>query len=282
MQHLEYWNIEHTAGTFYDIDKVLLEKESPFQKIGFYHSPTEGVIFTLDGFIQLTEKTEYLYHEMLVHPAVNTHPDPQVVLIIGGGDCGILKQLLKYPSIQKVVMVEIDGEVIAACKEFLPQLTESLNDPRAELIIDDGFKYLADSVNHFDLIIIDSTDPDTIAKDLFSGDFYASCHKALKADGIMVAQAETSMIDYFDQLRKEIYHNLKAHFPLVNFIYFPEPCYPSGYFTCIMASKKHQINSADSNNIKAKTAAMNLQYYNADIHFACSAMSQRERKLLNI
>jgi len=282
MQHLEYWNIEHKTGVFYDIEEVLLETESAFQKIGFYRSATEGVIFTLDGFVQLTEKDEYLYHEMLVHPALNTHQNPKEILIIGGGDCGILTEVLKHQQVKKAVMVEIDGEVVAACKKFLPQLTASLEDPRAELIINDGFKYLQEADNRFDVIIIDSTDPDTIAKELFSGDFYSACHRALKKEGILVAQSETSMIDYFDNLRKDIYHSLKQVFPHVNFIYFPEPCYPSGYFTCVMAAKQHLINNADRNRIDHFTAISKTRYYNADIHFSCAAMSQREKLLLEI
>lgn len=283
LQFIEYSSPSLNSGLLYEIEEVLLSKRSKFQKIDFYKTKDYGVLFTLDNIVMLTEKDEFFYHEMITHPAIVTHKNPENLLIIGGGDCGTLTQAAKHKNINNLTMVEIDKEVVEASKKFLPALTKVLDqDKRVNLLYKDGFKYIKENKNKFDIIIVDSTDPETIANDLFSGDFYKSCANALKDDGIFVAQTEPPFHDTYIPVRKKIFDNLKKHFKFVNFILFPMPCYPTGYFSVVLASKKYDPLSLSKDEIKEKIKGFNLKYYNEDIHFASLAVPEFMKKDLGL
>ncbi len=175
----------------YKFTKTLLNKKTPFQELTIVQSETLGNILLLDGIVQTTEKDEYVYHEMITHIPLFTHPNPKKVLVVGGGDGGTIREVLKHPSIEKAVLCEIDEEVIKASKEFLPTISCGLDNPKCEIFIGDGIKYVHEHKNEFDIIIIDSTDPFGAAEGLFGGSFYKEIYQALTAEGIFVAQTET-------------------------------------------------------------------------------------------
>ncbi len=266
-------------GQFYNITNELFYKQSKFQKINVFKSLSHGLIFTLDDIVQFTEKDEFFYHEMMSHPAMCTHPDPKKVLIVGGGDLAILTHILKYDSVESVTLCEIDEEVVNMIKDFFPYFAKSLNDKRVNLVIDDGFKFLSMQKDSYDVIIVDSTDPETIANDLFEGDFYESAYYALKGDGIFVAQSETPLLDCYKKIRKSMYKKLKSFFPFVNFIYFPMPCYPTGFFSSIIASKKYDPLDVKEKIIQNKIKNFNLKYYSQKIHFSSLTLPPFEKEI---
>ena len=218
---------------------------------------------------------------MMSHPAICIHPNPFNILIVGGGDLAILNHILKYNEVKSVILCEIDKEVIEMTKKCFPYFAESLNDKRVNLIIDDGFKYLSNQKNQFDIIIVDSTDPETIANNLFAGDFYESVFNALKEDGIFIAQSEAPLLDDYKNLRKNIYIKLKSLFKFVNFIYYPMPCYPTGLFSSVVASKKFNPLDVKKEDISNKIKNIKLKYYNETIHFLSLAIPNFEDEILN-
>ena len=163
----------------YKFTKTLLNKKTPFQELTIVKSKTLGNMLLLDGIVQTTEKDEYVYHEMITHIPLFTHPNPKKVLVVGGGDGGTIREVLKHPSVEKAVLCEIDEEVIKASKEFLPTISCALDNPKCEIFIGDGIKYVHEHKNEFDIIIVDSTDPFGAAEGLFGGSFYKEIYQAL-------------------------------------------------------------------------------------------------------
>lgn len=278
--YFQFSDINKTDGTFYNIVEELYYKESKFQKISVFKSISHGLIFTLDEIVQFTEKDEFFYHEMMSHPTMCIHPNPKNILIIGGGDLAILSHFVKYENMESITLCEIDEEVVEMAKKFFPKFANSLNDKRVILKIDDGFKFLSQQKNIYDIVIVDSTDPETIANDLFVGDFYDSAFKALKEDGVFVAQSETPLLECYKKTRKEIYKKLKSLFCFVNFMYYPMPCYPTGFFSSVMASKKYNPLEVKKENIKNKISKFNLKYFSADIYFSSLTIPPFEKEII--
>lgn len=187
MERDPYAPIRHCYG----ISKILYEGKSKYQEIQVVESHYFGKILILDGVVQFTEKNEFFYHEMLTHPVMFAHKNPQNVLIIGGGDGGILREVLKHKSVKKAVLVDIDKDVVEVSKKFFPTVACSMDDPRAIILNEDGFKYIQDYKNEFDVIIVDSTDPVGFAHVLTTEEFFKYVFEALKEDGIYVGQSES-------------------------------------------------------------------------------------------
>lgn len=278
--YFQFSDINKTDGSFYNIVEELYYKESKFQKISVFKSISHGLIFTLDEIVQFTEKDEFFYHEMMSQPTMCVHPNPKNILIVGGGDLAILSHFVKYEKIESITLCEIDEEVIEMTKKFFPKFSNSLNDKRVVLKIDDGFKFLSQQKNRYDIVIVDSTDPETIANDLFVGDFYESAFNALHEDGIFVAQSETPLLECYKNTRKEIYKKLKSLFCFVNFIYYPMPCYPTGFFSSVMASKKYNPLEVKKEDIRKKIAKFNLKYFSEDIYFSSLAIPPFEMGII--
>jgi len=276
-RYYQYSDINKKDGIFYDIIEELYYKESRFQKISVFNTFTHGLVFTLDDIVQFTEKDEFFYHEMMSHPALCLHPDPKNILIIGGGDSAILSHILKYKNVETVTLCEIDEEVVEMSKKYFPDFSKSLNDKRANVIIDDGFKFLSKQKGRYDIVIVDSTDPETIANDLFVTDFYESAFNALKEDGIFMAQSETPLLNCYKDLRKTIFKKLSSLFLYVNFIYYPMPCYPTGYFSSVIASKKYNPLEISKLEIEKKIKEFSLKYFNEDIYFSSLAIPSFEK-----
>jgi spermidine synthase len=220
----------------------------------------------LDGLVQTTTKDEFFYHEMLVHPAMMSHPKPEDVLIIGGGDGGALREVLVYP-VKQAMLVEIDGQVIAACKKYFPWLHAALHDRRAKLEIADGNLFIRESDQSFDIILVDSSDPVGPSLILHQREFYVRLKERLKPGGIVAAQAGSPLY-YLDHLQKKMAF-LRRLFKYASFYLGPAPTYPGGLWSYVFLSDK-----IDPLRILEKETPRGLRYYNLDIHRAAFALPE--------
>ena len=191
---MDLWFSEmHTKNAKFSIrvNRQLVSLQSEFQRLDVFESPDFGRFLTLDGYMMLTEKDEFIYHEMIVHVPLAVHPNPERVLVIGAGDGGVVRELTRYDSVRCIDLVEIDREVVRVCKEYLPFTASKLDDPRVNICYQDGLKFIRGCRDDYDIVIVDSTDPFGPGEGLFTKEFYGNCYKALKADGIMVNQHES-------------------------------------------------------------------------------------------
>lgn len=225
------------ARTSIQIKETLFKGQSPFQKLEIVQTHSFGKMMLLDDCIMLTDAFEFAYHEMIAHVPLFAHPDPRQVLIIGGGDGGTAREVLRHPQVARCVMVEIDGLVVEKSREFFPDIASELDNPRLELRIEDGIKYMVAQEQVFDVILIDSTDPVGPAEGLFSREFYENCFQALKPDGLLSAQAESPF--YFQKTQKELFSILREIFPIQQLYISQIPFYPSGTWSFAFASKKY-------------------------------------------
>jgi spermidine synthase len=266
--YTEEWAGQGSAISLKIKDKVH-DENSPYQRIEIYETETFGTLMTLDGLVMVTDRDNFVYHEMMSHPALFTHPDPKRVLVIGGGDCGTLHEVLKHPSVELAEQVELDERVTRVAEKFFPELCESNKDPRAKLHFADGIKWVADTKpDTYDVIIIDSTDPVGPAAGLFSQEFYKNCFRALRPRGIVVGQSESPL--FHADLIRSVQKSFKAAgFRDVATLFFPQCTYPSGWWSATMASKDRSI--ADFRNGDAAAKTFPTRYYNIDIHTAARA-----------
>lgn len=261
----------------------LFNGQSPFQKVEIYDTMAYGRMLTLDGMVMTSERDEYVYHEMITHIPMQVLKDAKRALVIGGGDGGAVRELLRYPQLEEVVMVEIDGMVIDASKEFLPEIAAEFDNPRLSLHVADGIQYVKDSADgSFDLVIVDSTDPVGPAEGLFSPEFYGNVHRILSAQGVMITQSESPRFNakVFQEIfacYREIFGQDKVH------CYFAAiPTYPTGTWSFSFSSKGelHPLEGFDAVAAEAFSEQHGLQYYNADIHRAAFALPGYVRNML--
>ncbi len=252
------------------IKEHLVDTQSEFQKIDFYDSYEYGRFFTLDGFIMMTQRDEFIYHEMLVHVPMAVKPDVKRVLIIGGGDGGAVRELVRYQTIQSIDMVEIDERVVSLCREYLPQTAGKLDDPRVKLHFCDGIAFVKDAKQTYDLILVDSTDPVGVGEGLFSMQFYKDCYHLLSEDGIMVNQHESPYYEG-DAIQMERAHQkLSAVFPVCRVYQFHMPTYASGHWLFGFASKGKDPLAFDAPAWEA--LGLRTDYYNTQLHRGCFAL----------
>ncbi len=268
----DQWYYEEDGGTSrlgLRITKKLHEEQSGYQKLSIYQTPFFGKLFTLDDVIMFTERDEFVYHEMLTHLPLCTMPDPKDVLVIGGGDCGCMRELLRHPGIQRVVQCDIDERVTKVCEEFFPWVRKAQSDPRAQIHFADGVEYVDRCRDEFDLIIIDSTDPKGPGVGLFLREFYEKVSRALKPGGVMVAQTESPHWD--PEMVGAIYREIKSVFKNVHPYVGPVPTYPSGYWSWAWASmdRKHDDHFSEK---RAQEVTPGCMYYNKEIHKAAFAL----------
>ncbi|MEW6173099.1 MAG: polyamine aminopropyltransferase [Bacillota bacterium] len=250
------------------VTKTLHVEQTPFQHLAVLETPGFGRVLVLDGIVQTTVWDEYIYHEMIAHVPLNTHPDPKRVLVIGGGDGGTAREVVRHPKVEKAVMVEIDERVVAASREYLPELSAGLNDPKLELRIADGIKHVEECEGEYDIAVIDSTDPVGPAVGLFSREFYAKVARALKEDGLFVAQTESPLFD-LDFITR-IHKDLAGIFPVVRTYLAPVPSYPGGLWSFTMGSKKYDPLTVDLESVQK----LSYRYYNTKIHKAAFVLPQ--------
>jgi len=253
-------------GIFFKAKRRLLSERSSCQKIEIFDTEFFGRVLMLDGLVQTTIKDEFFYHEMLVHPALLSHPNPEEVLIIGGGDGGALREVLLYP-VKRATLVEIDGRVVEVCKKFFPWLSLALRDRRVKLEIADGNQFIREPNRMFDVILVDSSDPVGPSAILHQREFYARLRECLKSGGIVAAQAGSPLY-YLDHLRKKVAF-LRRLFKFAFFYLGPVPTYPGGLWSYIFLSDK--INPL---RIPKKEPSAGLRYYNLDIHRAAFALPE--------
>ena len=253
----------HSNGIFFEIKRTLFKKKSRFQEIEVIENPHFGRMLFLDGLVQTTEEDEFFYHEMLIHPAMVTHPDPRHILIIGGGDGGALRQILRHPIVE-ARMVEIDPDVIAVAKKYFPWLLPSLKDERTEILIADGKEFLEDSQDKYDVVFIDSSEPVGPSVTLHERNFYKLIKDKLAPHGIACAQMGAPFFQMESLNRAK--NDLKDIFEMVRFYLAPVPTYPGGKWCYVYLS-----DEVDPFAIKREPPS-ELKYYNLEIHKAVFAL----------
>ena len=245
--------------------KTLYSKKSEFQQVDVFESESMGRVLTLDGLMMTTEKDEFYYHEMISHIPMCSHKNPEIVLVIGGGDGGTVREVLKHDTVKKVVLCEIDGLVVEACKEFLPSIAGELDNPKVEVLIQDAIEYIKDKKSEFDIILIDSTDPMGPGEGLFTEEFYTNVKEALKPDGIMAAQSESPFVNQKEM--KMMYPLLRKVFPIVSCYTGPIPSYPGGYwswcFCSVTVKPLSYINESRADKITSQCKIYNKDYHTA-------------------
>lgn len=259
---LKEGQIEDAAMT-YKIKETLVRKQTDFQDLAIVDTYAFGRMLILDGIVQTTIGDEFVYHEMITHIPLYTHPNPKKVLVVGGGDGGAIREILKHPTVEKAVLCEIDGAVIEECKKYLPQISCGLDDPRCEIFVGDGIKFVHEHKNEFDIIIVDSTDPFGAAEGLFGGSFYKEIFDCLTEDGIFIAQTETPF--YLPQVVKKVFNDAKDIFPVTKLFMAAIPTYPGGFWSFTIGSKKYDPEQAELGN----RIDLNLKYYSKKLHKSC-------------
>ena len=279
---MDLWFYEkHTKHVKFaiEIEEHLYHEVSEFQQIDIFDSFEFGRFLTLDGCMMLTEKDEFIYHEMIVHVPMCAKLDAKKVLVIGGGDGGTARELLRYKTIERIDLVEIDEKVVESCKKFIPQTAGCLDDPRVQIFYEDGLKFVRHKVDEYDLIIVDSTDPFGPGEGLFTKEFYGNCFNALHADGVMVNQHENPFYPADAVAMQRAHARIVASFPIAKVYQAQIPTYPSGYWLFGFASKTiHPIRDVDFDSWLQ--LGIETKYYNPNLHRGSFALPSYVEKIL--
>ncbi|MCS7081869.1 MAG: polyamine aminopropyltransferase [Bacteroidetes bacterium] len=282
IQYTEYW--EGRTGQTFGVEELLYSRRSPYQQVQVWQTDAFGRILTLDGLVMLTERDEFIYHEMISHPALCLLEAPRRVLVVGGGDGGTVREVLRHPEVEQVDLVEIDAAVVEAARAFFPNLACAFDDPRLRLHLADGVAFARQAPSSFyDVVIVDSTDPIGIAEGLFGEAFYRDVARILGADGILVAQTESPFDRLFQHTIRAAHGFLRGLFPIVSMYLAFIPSYPTGMWSFTLASKSlHPVRDFDSERVRARIASFEaaLRYYNPDVHIAAFALPNFVRQQL--
>ena len=247
------------------VERQLYSGQSEFQRIDVFESPEFGRFLTLDGYMMLTERDEFIYHEMITHVPMAVHPRVKKVLVIGAGDGGVIRELVRYPEIEEIDLVEIDELVVEVCRKYLPQTACRLDDPRVRIHYEDGLKYIRSCENEYDLILVDSTDPFGPGEGLFTREFYGNCCKALKEDGIMINQHESPFYAEDAAACQNMHKLIVESFPISRIYQAHIPTYPSGHWLFGFASKKyHPLKDLDETRWNLR--GLSCKYYTTTLH----------------
>eukprot|EP00696_Hemimastix_kukwesjijk_P010454 gnl/Hemi2/23180_TR7775_c0_g1_i1.p1 gnl/Hemi2/23180_TR7775_c0_g1~~gnl/Hemi2/23180_TR7775_c0_g1_i1.p1 ORF type:complete len:300 (+),score=118.19 gnl/Hemi2/23180_TR7775_c0_g1_i1:44-901(+) len=260
-----------------EVDEVLHNAKTQYQDLLVFKSKNWGKVLVLDGVIQVTERDEFSYQEMIVHLPMCAHPDPKKVLIIGGGDGGVLREVCKHQCVEQVFMCEIDQGVIDASKQFFPQMACSFNDPRLQLFVGDGNAFLDGKVEQYDVIITDSSDPIGPASALFEKLFYEKLKRALKPGGILCCQMESIWL-HLDIIKNMSQACRELGFASVQYAFTTIPTYPSGQIGFLLCSKEVSDLSVPKRNLVLPGL---LRYYNAQVHTAAFVLPEFARQALS-
>lgn len=279
---MELWYTEHHTDTVrfsIKVKKQLYSTQSPFQQIDVFDSEEFGVFLTLDGLMMVTQKDEFVYHDMIIHVPMATNLKTEKVLVIGAGDGGSVRELTRYDSVKQIDMVEIDQMVVDVCRKYLPQTALKLDDPRVNLYFEDGLKFVRTKENEYDLIIVDSTDPFGPGEGLFTKEFYGNCYKALKEDGILVNQHESPYYASYANSMKRAHKRIKEFFPVCKVYQAHIPSYPSGHWLFGFASKKFDP-VADFHGDAWNRLGIKTKYYNTALHAGAFALPSYVKEIL--
>jgi len=279
---MELWYTEnHTRNVRFSIkvDTQIVSVKSEFQQIDIFNSVEFGKILTLDGFLMLTEKDEFIYHEMIAHVPMAVNTKAKKVLVIGAGDGGTIRELTRYKTIEQIDVAEIDKMVVDICREYLPQTSSRFDDKRVSLYFEDGLKFVRSKKDEYDIIIVDSTDPFGPGEGLFTREFYGNCYTALKEDGILINQHESPYYPEDAKAMKRAHKQIFSVFPICRVYQAHIPTYPSGHWLFGFASKKLEpIEDLDENNWKSFN--IKTKYYNMDLHKGAFALPTYVREML--
>ena len=275
-----FTEIHDDAGSAFSlrVRKKLADEQTPYQRIEVFETTDFGNFMVIDGYTMVSARENFVYHEMMTHPVLYTHDAPKNVVIIGGGDCGTLREVLRHPEVESAVQVEIDERVTRLAEQYFPELCERNDDPRAELIFGDGIQWVKDApADSLDVVIIDSTDPIGPAEGLFSRPFYEDCLRALRPGGMIVQQSESPLLhlhilrDMHSAMRAAGYADVKT-------LQFPQMIYPSGWWSATIARKDEKVEGLREVDVAAMP--FETQYYNAEIHRAAFALPTFLREAL--
>ena len=276
---MDLWMTEYQTrhlGLTTRIKQTLFSGKSSFQEIAVVESEHFGRMLVLDGVYQTSLFDEYVYHEMIAHVPLFCHPKPARVLVVGGGDGGTVREVIKHTTVQKVVMVEIDGMVVEVAKRYLPDIAAALihGHPKLDLRIGDGIQHVRETENYYDVIIVDCSDPVGPGVGLFNSEFYTQAFKALKPDGIFVQQTESPFIH--GDLIQRVWQDLSSLFPIVRMYLAAIPLYPSGTHCFTLASRQYDPAKTDTSRLPE----LNTRYHNRDIQKGCFILPNFIKKLL--
>jgi len=248
------------------VKKILHHEKSKYQDVLAFESETYGNVLVLDGVIQCTERDELAYQEMIAHIPLMAHPNPKNVLVIGGGDGGVLREVVKHPSVEHVTLCDIDEAVPRVSKLFLPKMAEGLTHPKSKVVIGDGFEFLKDKKECYDVIITDSSDPVGPAESLFQDSFFELLQKALRPGGILCSQGECIWLHL--ELIGKVMGTLKKLFPSISYAYTSMPTYPCGTIGFLLASKEKGKVLSKPRKLSLEEEKKLFKFYNADLHEA--------------
>lgn len=261
------------------VNQILHHEKSQYQDVLIFESSDHGVVLVLDSVIQCTERDEFAYQEMITHLAMNSHPNPQRVLVIGGGDGGVLREVVKHSTVETAVLCDIDESVIRLSKKYLPGMSVGFIHPSVTVHIGDGFKFLADKKNEFDVIITDSSDPEGPAESLFQKPYFELLYGALREGGVMTTQAENQWLHL--ELITKLKKSCKEVFPTVEYAYTTIPTYPSGQIGFMVCCKDASRNVKEPLRTWALKEEEELcRYYSKEIHKASFVLPTFARKAL--
>ena len=259
------------------VKKVLHQEQSPYQKIEVVDTEAVGRLLLLDGKTMVSDLDEFVYHEVMAHIPYMVSRKCKNVLIIGGGDGGVVREFTKHQDIERIDLVEIDERVIEVSKKFFPECTAGLDDPRVNILPQDGFAFIKSKKNEYDIIIIDSTDPEDFASGLFTSDFYQDVYNALTEDGIMMNQTENPFLDEYGI--KNIYQNMRKSFPIVQSFTAPMSIYPGVFWTFGFSSKTYSATNLNKEKfVNMSALERSLKWYNTDWHKGAFAISNFHKR----
>lgn len=265
---MQLWFSEkHTKNVKFSIrvERQLYSGKSEFQRIDVFESPEFGRFLTLDGYMMLTEKDEFIYHEMITHVPMAVHPNVKKVLVIGAGDGGVIRELVRYPEIEQIDLVEIDELVVEVSKKYLPKTACRLDDKRVHIYYEDGLRFVRSCEEEYDLIIVDSTDPFGPGEGLFTKEFYGNCYKALHEDGIMINQHESPFYEEDAAACQKAHKQIVQSFPISRIYQAHIPTYPSGHWLFGFASKKYHPLK-DLQEARWNLRGLHCDYYTTTLH----------------
>ncbi|MCF6209584.1 MAG: polyamine aminopropyltransferase [Gammaproteobacteria bacterium] len=275
-----FTEIHQDAGSAFSlrIRRKLADEQTPYQHIEVFETTDFGNFMVIDGCTMVSARENFIYHEMMTHPVLYTHAAPRNVVIIGGGDCGTLREVLRHPEVESVVQVEIDERVTRLAEQYFPELCELNDDPRATLIFGDGIQWVKDAAGEsLDVVIIDSTDPIGPAEGLFSRSFYEDCLRVLRPGGMIVQQSESPLL-HLHILRDMHSAMCGAGYADVKTLQFPQMIYPSGWWSATIARKGEKIEGLREADVAAKP--FETKYYTAEIHWAAFVLPMFLRQVV--
>lgn len=276
----EFYN--ERTGLTVGVNKLLFSEQTDYQLVEVYETDTWGNLMTIDGMVMLSEKDEFVYHEMLAHVGMFAHPNPERVLIIGGGDGGTAREVMRHASVQQVDMVEIDEAVVRASKEFLPEVGE-WNNPKLNVLFEDGIKFAQNISQSYDVIIVDGSDPVGPAEGLFEKKFIQACFDGLSADGVLTAQTESPWVEPYHSSMNKVFTTLDAIYEVSKMYLAYIPLYPAGMWSFAYASKGIDPNSEKTlQRVEEGLAEFGkeLKYYNKEVHSGSFALPNFVKDIL--